>query len=93
MLTPCQANVEQPEQFVAPYKELKENLTPVDQIYFMDGVHPPHNTIASYGWIQQGQTKHLKTNHGRKRTNLNGALNLATKEFFIWKISVLMVKQ
>jgi len=43
-------------------KELKENLTPEDQIYFMDGVHPQHNTIASYGWIQQGQTKHLKTN-------------------------------
>jgi hypothetical protein len=28
-------------------KELKENLTPEDQIYFMDGVHPPHNTIVS----------------------------------------------
>ena len=82
MLTPCQANVEQPEQFVAPYKELKENLTPEDQIYFMDGVHPPHNTIASYGWIQQGQTKHLQTTNGRKRTNLNGALNLAAKELF-----------
>jgi len=47
VLTPCQANVEQPEQFVAPYKELQENLTPEDQIYLMDGVHPPHNTIAS----------------------------------------------
>jgi len=47
VLTPCQANVEQPEQFVAPYKELKENLTPEDQIYFMDGVHPQHNIIVS----------------------------------------------
>ena len=25
-------------------------------------------------------TKHLKTNNGRKRTHINGALNLATKE-------------
>ena len=48
----------------------------------MDGVHPQHNTIASYGWIKKGQTKYLKTNNGRKRTNINGALNLATKELF-----------
>ena len=46
----------------------------------MDGVHLQHNTIASYGWIKKGQTKHLKTNNGRKRTNINGALDLSTKE-------------
>ncbi|TXD52561.1 IS630 family transposase, partial [Polaribacter sp. IC063] len=39
-----------------------------------------HNTIAHYGWIKKGQTKQLKTNNGRKRTNINGALNLQTKE-------------
>lgn len=82
VLTPCKANVEKQEEFVAQYKELKENLTPEDQIYFMDGVHPQHNTIASYGWIKKGQTKHLKTNNGRKRTNINGALNLSAKELF-----------
>jgi len=82
VLTPCKANVEKQEEFVREYKELKENLTLDDQIYFMDGVHPQHNTIASYGWIKKGQTKHLKTNNGRQRTNINGALNLATKELF-----------
>lgn len=82
VLTPCKANVEKQEEFVAHYKELKENLEEQDQIYFMDGVHPQHNTIASYGWIKKGTTKHLKTNNGRKRTNINGALNLATKELF-----------
>jgi transposase len=80
VLTPCKANLEKQEAFVKEYKELKENLSSQDQIYFMDGVHPQHNTIASYGWIKKGQTKHLKTNNGRKRTNINGALNLATKE-------------
>ena len=80
VLTPCKANLEKQEEFVVQYKELKENLTQEDQIYFMDGVHPQHNTIASYGWIKRGQTKHLKTNNGRKRTNINGALNLQTKE-------------
>lgn len=80
VLTPCKANADKQEEFVKQYKELKENLKEQDQIYFMDGVHPQHNTIASYGWIKKGQTKHLKTNNGRKRTNINGALNLITKE-------------
>lgn len=80
VLTPCKANVEKQKEFVKQYQELKENLAQDDQIYFMDGVHPQHNTIASYGWIKKGQTKHLKTNNGRQRTNINGALNLATKQ-------------
>ena len=80
VLTPCKANVEKQEEFVEQYKELKEKLTDQDQIYFMDGVHPQHNTIAGYGWIKKGKTKHLKTNNGRNRTHINGALNLATKE-------------
>ena len=80
VLTPCKANIKKQEEFVEHYKALKENLKEQDQIYFMDGVHPQHNTIASYGWIKKGQTKHLKTNNGRKRTNINGALNLSTKE-------------
>lgn len=80
VLTPCKADVEKQEEFVLQYKELKKNLQDQDQIYFMDGVHPQHNTIAHYGWIKKGQTKHIKTNNGRKRTNINGALNLQTKE-------------
>tara|TARA_B100001059_G_scaffold140608_1_gene140679 strand:- start:635 stop:1186 length:552 start_codon:yes stop_codon:yes gene_type:complete len=46
VLTPCKANIEKQEEFVEHYKELKENLKEQDQIYFMDGVHPQHNTIA-----------------------------------------------
>lgn len=80
VLTPCKANVEKQKIFVEQYKELKETLKNQDHIYFMDGVHPQHNTIASYGWIKKGETKHLKTNNGRQRTNINGALNLATKK-------------
>jgi len=80
VLTPCKANVEKQEEFVKEYQELKNKLQKDDQIYFMDGVHPQHNTIASYGWIKKGTNKQLKTNNGRKRTNINGALNLQTKE-------------
>lgn len=80
VLTPCKANYEKQKEFEKHYQELKESLTNEDQIYFMDGVHPQHNSIASYGWIKRGKTKQLKTNNGRKRININGALNLKTKE-------------
>jgi len=82
VLVPCKADVAKQEEFVESYKELKENMSEDDQIYFTDGVHPQHNTIANYGWIKKGQTKQLKTNNGRQRTNINGALNLKTKEVF-----------
>ena len=80
VLTPCKADVEKQKEFVAEYRELKNNLSENDQIYFVDGVHPQHNSIAGYGWIKRGQTKHLKTNNGRQRVNINGAINLETKQ-------------
>jgi transposase len=82
VLVPCKANVEKQKTFIEEYQVLKDNLEDEDQIYFMDGVHPQHNSIASYGWIKKGTTKQLKTNNGRKRTNINGALNLKTKKVF-----------
>ena len=80
VLTPCKANVKKQEEFITAYKELKQNLSQDDQIYFMDGVHPQHNSVASCGWIKRGKTKQLKTNNGRKRMNINGLLNLETQE-------------
>ena len=80
VLAPCKANVEKQEGFVEGYRELKKNLSEEDQIYFVDGVHPQHNSIAGYGWIKRGETKHLKTNNGRQRVNINGAINLETKQ-------------
>ncbi len=82
VLTPCKADEKKQQEFVSQYREIKENLKENDQIYFVDGVHPQHNSIASYGWIKKGKTKQLKTNNGRKRTNINGALNLKIKEVF-----------
>ena len=44
-----------------------------DKIYFMDGCHPRHHSIAAYGWIKKGTEKQLKANTARKRLNSNGA--------------------
>jgi transposase len=82
VLTPCKVSVEKQEEFVEKYHKIKRNLSVNDQIYFVDGVHPQHNSIANYGWIKKGKTKQLKTNNGRKRININGAYNIATKQVF-----------
>ena len=36
---------------------------------------PHHNSMPSYGWIKKGEQKELKTNSGRQRLNLHGAID------------------
>ena len=73
------------KEFLSLYKNLKANLGPNDQIYFGDSTHPEHNTRPSYGWILKGKIndKFIKTNTGRERLNLNGALNLNNKKVVV----------
>jgi len=75
-LVPGKADAKAQEEFVEFYKELKETKGVKDPIYFMDGVHPQHNSVAAYGWIKKGTVKELKSNTGRKRININGAINI-----------------
>ena len=70
-------DIETQLEFVENYKKLKQRKGEDDQIYFMDGVHPQHNTVAAYGWIKRGTKKTLESNTGRKRVNINGAVNIA----------------
>lgn len=72
---PGKADVIAQQQFVQQYQMLKNSKKPDDPIYFMDGVHPQHNSVAAYGWIKKGHTQMIKSNSGRARLNLNGAVN------------------
>jgi len=75
-LVPGKADAKAQEEFIASYRELKETKGVKDPIYFMDGAHPQHNSVAAYGWIKKGTVKELKSNTGRKRININGAINI-----------------
>lgn len=69
------ADREAQEAFV---EELSELLAQEDEnqvVYFNDAVHPQHNTRPDYGWIYKGEDFEIPTNPGRKRVNINGALN------------------
>jgi transposase len=62
------------------YEAIKEAKGAEDPIYFMDAVHPQHNPVVACGWIKRGQAHRLRTNSGRKRVNINGAIDLARLE-------------
>ncbi len=73
---PGKHNPEKQEQFKKEYEELKQTKKPEDKIYFLDACHPHHNNRPFYAWIYKGEEKSIKTNSGRDRLNLNGALSL-----------------
>lgn len=75
-LIPGKANAEQQEKFIEELEQIKAELKPTDEIIYMDGVHPQHNSKPSYGWFERGIEAPLKANSGRKRININGALNV-----------------
>jgi transposase len=79
-LVPGKANREAQEAFLAQYEELKKNQGENDVILFMDAVHPQHNPVLGYGWIKRGETHEVPSNSGRRRLNINGAVDLERLE-------------
>ncbi len=78
-VVPGKANLEAQKEFVEYYHTLRENTSKLAQpVYFMDGCHPQHNTVAAYGWIKKGVDKEIKSNTGRQRININGLINIDT---------------
>jgi transposase len=72
---PGKADPETQKAFLETYKNIKQNMGKTDELYFTDGSHPQHNSMPAYAWIPKGEEKEIKTNTGRQRINLNGALN------------------
>ena len=72
---PAKADAQKQTEFVAQFEALMEHLPQDTVVYFTDATHPTHNTQTAKAWIKKGQEKHIPANSGRKRVNLNGALN------------------
>lgn len=71
---PAKASEDAQRTFVAetltPLMKAAKDDTP---LYFVDGTHPSYTGHASHGWIRRGETRELKSNHGRVNVNINGA--------------------
>jgi len=79
-LVPGKADREAQEAFLSRYQELKKNKGEDDVILFMDAVHPQHNPVLGYGWIKRGEDREVPSNTGRRRLNINGAVDLERLE-------------
>ncbi len=80
---PGKGDLEKQKAFAKQYRQLKASKAKEDKIYFMDGVHPLHNSMLSNGWIKKGTEKAIKSNTGRDRLNINGACNVENAEVII----------
>ena len=75
-LVPGKADAAAQEEFVKDYENLKQNSEEGDVILFMDATHPQHNPVIGYGWIKRGEEHPVKSNTGRRRLNINGAIDV-----------------
>lgn len=80
---PGKANAELQKAYLEMLADVLKTKDEHDAHYYLDGVHPQHNTQLAYGWIRKGQDKVVKSNSGRQRININGALNADTLEVVI----------
>ena len=71
---PGKARTEEQEAFVKKYNRVKKK----GLVYFADSTHPMLNPILSAGWIRKGKEYEVKTNSGRQRVNINGAIEMKT---------------
>ena len=78
-LVPGQADPAAQKAFLAEYETLK-HTRPEAPIYCMDAVHPQHNPVLGSGRIKRGQDQAVRSNSGRQRLNLNGAIDLERLE-------------
>ncbi len=79
-LVPGKADPAAQEEFLLKYEELKQNRGKDDPICYMDAVHPQHNPVISCGWIKRGEDHDIRSNTGRRRVNINGAIDLELLE-------------
>ena len=73
---PGKLDPERQKEWVEEYEALKSRLKSDEEIYFVDAVHPEHQSQAARGWIQKGEQKTLQSTGKQLRLHLAGALCL-----------------
>lgn len=73
---PAKADADVQRAFVEQtLRPLMQAASPAAPLYFVDATHPSYTGRPAHGWIRRGRTVELKSNHGRDRININGALS------------------
>jgi transposase len=71
---PAKADAQKQQQFLNRYRGAKAH----GPVYFADSTHPMLNPVLASGWIKKGEDFSVKTNSGRQRVNINGAVELGS---------------
>lgn len=79
---PGKLDPEKQRVFIEEYAILKDSLNPDEEIYFIDAVHPEHQSQAVCGWIKKGVQKTLQTSGKQLRLHFAGALCLTGMKIF-----------
>ena len=79
-LVPGKADEDLQDLFLEQFAKFLKTKSDNDAVFFMDAVHPVHNTEAAYGWFRKGEKRKIKSNTGRSRYNIHGAMNAETFE-------------
>lgn len=67
---PGKADSSKQQEFLNRYNGIKAH----GPVYFADSTHPMLNPVLASGWIKKGVEFNVKTNSGRQRINVNGAI-------------------
>jgi hypothetical protein len=78
---PAQADEIKQAAFIAHYEALMSGLRADEMVIFSDAVHPEHQSRPTHGWFPKTQKITLKATLGRKRLNIQGALDFETFQF------------
>jgi len=80
---PGKVNKASQEAFKLAYEQLKASAGTTEPIYFVDSVHPQHQTKLHYGWIKRGVRKRIATTGKQRRLNFMGGLCLSGHKIVI----------
>jgi len=71
---PGKADASKQQGFLNQYNGIKAH----GPVYFADSTHPMLNPILASGWIRKGTEFTVKTNSGKQRININGAIEISS---------------
>jgi hypothetical protein len=77
-LVPGKGDPDQQRVFLAEQEQRKATEGVTSLSYYADAVHPHHNPVLGVGWIKRGQVFKIPSNTGRRRLNIDGAINVST---------------
>lgn len=77
---PGKTNVKAQAKFIDEYATIRAKMTKQDSLFFTDATHPHYQSYSAHGWMKKGVEKQIKSTNGKKKLNIQGAINIDTHQ-------------